>query len=166
MSKEAKPKAKRTVKGFYFCGWLGGGGGGGVGGWKEARGVVASLLYPTRIRMDVILISRSSVWHVSLFWRRYHGILFLSLSLPPSPSLSLPPSLSPSHPPLSLSVSILTPDQPVPEMTLYHQAPGRIATGVLFFFFFLCHWHDSTWKNPRGIIGKQTQGLPLLRRTL
>ena len=61
VSKEAKPKAKRTVKGFYFCGWLGGGGGGGVGGWKEARGVVASLLHPTRIRMDVILISRSSV---------------------------------------------------------------------------------------------------------
>ena len=52
-------EAKRTVKGFYFSGWLRGGGG--VGGWKEARGVVASLLYPTRIRIDVILISRSSV---------------------------------------------------------------------------------------------------------
>ena len=59
VSKEAKPKAKRTVKSFYFCGWLGGGGG--LGGWKEARGVVASLLYPTRITIDVILISRSLV---------------------------------------------------------------------------------------------------------
>ena len=32
-------------------------------------------------------------------------------------------SISPSH-------SILTPGQPVPALTLQHQAPGRVVTGV------------------------------------
>ena len=32
-------------------------------------------------------------------------------------------SISPSH-------SILTPGRPVPELTLYRQAPSRVATGV------------------------------------
>ena len=43
---------------------------------------------------------------------------------------------SPSH-------SILTPDWPVPALTLYHQLPGRVATGELFC---LNHWYNLTRK--------------------
>ena len=51
-------------------------------------------------------------------------------------------SISPSH-------SILIPGQPVPALTLNRQAPGTVATGVPFFFFFLSHWYDSTPKKFR-----------------
>ena len=47
-------------------------------------------------------------------------------------------SISPSH-------SILTPGQPVPALTLYLQAPGRVATGVPI----LSHWYDSTPEKSR-----------------
>ena len=41
---------------------------------------------------------------------------------------------------ISPSRSMLTQGQPVPALTLYRQAPGRVATGVQF----LSHWYDDT----------------------
>ena len=48
-------------------------------------------------------------------------------------------SVSPSH-------SILTPGWPVPALTLYHQTPGRVATGVPIFKLLV--WLDPE-KSPR-----------------
>ena len=59
-------------------------------------------------------------------------------------------SISPSH-------SILTPGQPVPALTLYRQVPGRVATGVPFFF--LSHGMTQAQKNP-GASGIRTRDLP------
>ena len=58
---------------------------------------------------------------------------------------------SPSH-------SILTPGQPVPELILKRQEPGRAATGVPIVKY------DSTWKIARRK-RERTPDLPLSRRT-
>ena len=61
-------------------------------------------------------------------------------------------SLSPSH-------SILTPHQPVPVLTLWCQAPGRVATGVPMYKSLV--WLDLD-KSPRRK-RESNPGLPLLR---
>ena len=81
---------------------------------------------------------------------------------------------SPTHYKLSTSPShrILTPGRPVPALTRYRLARGRVATGVPVFqsfltvrrkIQFLSHWYESTRKNP--VASKiRTPNLPLSRR--
>ena len=62
--------------------------------------------------------------------------------------------ISPTH-------TLLTLGQTVPALTLYHQAPGKVETGVPIF----SHWYDSTRKkSPRGK-RESNPGLQLSRRT-
>ena len=53
---------------------------------------------------------------------------------------------------ISLSLSILTPRQPVLSLTLQRQVPGRAATEVPI----LSRWYDSTRKNPHDASGNRT----------
>ena len=63
---------------------------------------------------------------------------------------------------LSPSQSILTPCQPVPALTLSHQAPGRAATGVAILKSLV---GLDPKINPHSTSGNRTPDQPLSRRT-